>query len=236
MSIPFLANSNINLKPTSNYYMNELTCNIFNAENFIAGDMKLTNVSDQIRFGGSPGTWLNVPAPAQEQIITLPDSGTGTANIIINNSSAAQTINSQLNTHGGIEFRTLGGTASVLNYYEENIGELIAGAWVGDVSGSVNAPCKLVRIGNVVYLRIAECTGLIDGIASYSDPLPDRFRPSEEIAWPVVIKDGASPETASGAFYVKPNGSMNIYPSASSTTWTTSMLCRSVSVCYSVGF
>ncbi len=229
MSLPFLAFNDINQKITSNYYFNELTVNILNVTTLVAQSLQLTNPTNQILFGssGASGTYFSVPQPAQAQVITMPDGGTGASNFIISNSAAGQQINS------GIKFLTSGGTAATLNYYEEDTLSLAAGGWTGSVSGAVASAGILVRVGKVVTLRLAACSGSFSGTATYNTVLPVRYRPAgTNMSYSVAISNTGGAQTMAGELIVRSSGLINVYPDPATSGWTTSMLVQDACVTY----
>ncbi len=169
-----------------------------NVNSIVTQSVQLTNATNQTLFGssGASGTYVSVPRPAQAQVITVPDGGTGTSNFIISNSATAQNINSQLNTNGGVTYLTSGGTPTLLNYYEQGtISLTLSGIWAVDQTGT----CYFTRIGNVVTVFFPHISANANSafyIKTQNNTLPTRLIPTQ----------GGTPLLCFYPFFVFDNG------------------------------
>jgi hypothetical protein len=82
-----------------------LKTGFFNALNVVSAittfvTLSLSGTLNQITMGTGTTTTVNAPSPGQNQIITVPDSGTGSSQFILANSSTSQTINTGLTLSG----------------------------------------------------------------------------------------------------------------------------------------
>jgi hypothetical protein len=60
-------------------------------------NIALTATLNQITLGTGTTTTISAPTPADSQVVTIPDSGTSTTNVILQDSGTQQNINSNLN-------------------------------------------------------------------------------------------------------------------------------------------
>jgi hypothetical protein len=66
--------------------------------------ISLAGVSNQIVMGTGTTTTLNAPTPGQNQTVTVPDSGTASTQVILQDSSSQQNINSNLQVANNMKF------------------------------------------------------------------------------------------------------------------------------------
>ncbi len=107
---------------------------------------------------------------------------------------------------GGIQLATSGGTASLLNYYEEN-------SFTGSATGFTTTPAPIIyytRIGKTVTLNISSFSATSNSVNFTITGLPARLSPAREINQLCIVSDN-------GAFQATP-GYCNI--AASGTTLT----------------
>lgn len=92
--------------------------------------------------------------------------------------------------YGGLMLPTVGGTPSLLNFYEEYSWSTTAGEVY---SPALSVSFNFIRIGKIIVIRIP----LINGTATVSSHIetgvvPDRFRPvGDSPCWPVYAQDNS---------------------------------------------
>lgn len=116
----------------------------------------------------------------------------------------------------GIFFPTSAGTASELEDYEETTAPLTV-----TCQGITNVTCSITKIGNKVTLTVPTVTDvgfLVGNTFIYVQTLDARFRPAQEIEFPLSIDDGGA--KGIGVIVLQTDGKMRIWESASKAGWS----------------
>lgn len=120
---------------------------------------------------------------------------------------------------GGARFQTTGGTASSLNYYEENTGSVTAS---GALSGTVNY--VVIRIGKIVALQF---TTVLSGTCSANvittTAVTTRYRPTTNINQIVLVQNNAA--TAASLAVLDTSGILTIYGTAAQANFVNGAAC-----------
>jgi hypothetical protein len=129
--------------------------------------------------------------------------------------SSTSTFTGLLTVNGGVSLPTSGGTASTLNYYEENTFSCNAGT---AISGTT---CNMswVRTGKQVCLKVSAVTATSNSINPIitDTAIPLRIRPSTDIGFVIRVKNSTY---VSGFCFLQANGILAVYLDANGTGFT----------------
>lgn len=130
----------------------------------------------------------------------------------------------------GISLPTVGGTASVLNYYEENSLTTTFAFVPAGTSSCGAATITIKRTGKDVSLQTGTNLLNADGVSnnghidnSASTLLQTQFRPAYTVSGMVAVKSGGSTQTVPGAIKIDTSGVISFYSDLTqSNTWVNS--------------